>query len=130
MHKLFLCLARRRTSRLRQADGERKTGQGVPASLHQINHNHNKHSNGNAAATATTRPGSAVSQQELLFSAFLTLVGMTLHNLPEGMAVALSAMRGLRFGVPVALAIGLHNIPEGTLLLLAACCCCCCCCCC
>lgn len=39
---------------------------------------------------------------------------MTLHNLPEGMAVAFSAYT--EFGGIMALAIAMHNIPEGIIV--------------
>jgi ZIP family zinc transporter len=43
----------------------------------------------------------------LLFSA------MTLHNIPEGLAVGTSFAAEPRLGLLLALAIALHNIPEG-----------------
>jgi len=43
----------------------------------------------------------------LLFSA------MTLHNIPEGLAVGTSFTAQPRLGLLLALAIALHNIPEG-----------------
>lgn len=39
---------------------------------------------------------------------------MTLHNMPEGLAVAFSAYTSL--GWVMALAIALHNIPEGIIV--------------
>lgn len=39
---------------------------------------------------------------------------MTLHNMPEGLAVAFSAYTGL--GWIMALAIAMHNIPEGIIV--------------
>uniref|UniRef100_A0A7S0YXP9 Uncharacterized protein n=1 Tax=Hemiselmis tepida TaxID=464990 RepID=A0A7S0YXP9_9CRYP len=43
----------------------------------------------------------------------ITAVTLTAHNLPEGMAVALSTMGSSTLGLKMALAIALHNIPEG-----------------
>jgi ZIP family zinc transporter len=43
----------------------------------------------------------------LLFSA------LTLHNLPEGLAVGTGYVAEPRLGLLLALAIALHNIPEG-----------------
>jgi ZIP family zinc transporter len=43
----------------------------------------------------------------------LLFAAMTLHNVPEGLAVGTSYTAQPRLGLLLALAIGLHNIPEG-----------------
>lgn len=46
--------------------------------------------------------------------AVLILAAMTIHNLPEGMAVGTAfAAGGPELGLPLAVAIGVQNIPEG-----------------
>jgi ZIP family zinc transporter len=61
----------------------------------------------------------AARRRELLRLGFLMAVTMTLHNMPEGFAVAFASMTGREgFGATVAAAIAAHNIPEG--LIVAA----------
>lgn len=43
----------------------------------------------------------------------LLLAALTLHNIPEGLAVGTSYVAQPRLGVLIAVAIALHNIPEG-----------------
>jgi ZIP family zinc transporter len=44
----------------------------------------------------------------------MILTALTIHNLPEGMAVGVAfAAGGMELGVPLAVAIALQNIPEG-----------------
>ena len=43
----------------------------------------------------------------------LLFAAMTLHNIPEGLAVGTSYIAQPRLGLLIALAIALHNIPEG-----------------
>jgi len=41
------------------------------------------------------------------------LVGIFLHNFPEGMAIGFGSISGVKSGLIIALAIAVHNIPEG-----------------
>jgi ZIP family zinc transporter len=46
--------------------------------------------------------------------ALLLLSALTIHNIPEGMAVGVAfAAGGPELGIPIALAIGIQNVPEG-----------------
>ncbi|XP_042514750.1 zinc transporter ZTP29 [Macadamia integrifolia] len=57
-------------------------------------------------------------RRQVLFSGIITAIGISLHNFPEGMAVFLGSMKGLRVGLNLAFAIALHNIPEGVAVAL------------
>jgi ZIP family zinc transporter len=43
----------------------------------------------------------------------MIMLGIALHDLPEGMAVALGEHMKNRTGMVIALGIGIHNMPEG-----------------
>lgn len=48
----------------------------------------------------------------------ITALAVTLHNFPEGMATFLVSSQDLVLGIPVAIAIAIHNIPEGIAIAL------------
>jgi ZIP family zinc transporter len=58
---------------------------------------------------------------QLLRTGILLVVGITIHNLPEGMAVGAGYMHAPAFGLLIALAILLHNIPEGIATAMPLC---------
>ena len=41
------------------------------------------------------------------------IIGIFLHNIPEGMAMAIGAVSDMKVSLVIALAIAVHNIPEG-----------------
>lgn len=43
----------------------------------------------------------------------LTAIAITIHNFPEGIATFVAAYSDLELGIPIALAVAIHNIPEG-----------------
>lgn len=74
------------------------------------------------AAGAEAEPAELTEAQQQRRSvrlAMLLLVSLTLHNIPEGFAVAISTVSNRRFGINVAIAVALHNIPEGLSLAVA-----------
>jgi ZIP family zinc transporter len=59
--------------------------------------------------------------QKLINTGLLLAVGITLHNLPEGIAVGAGYLHNPQFGIFIAIAILLHNIPEGIATALPLC---------
>lgn len=49
---------------------------------------------------------------------FMTAIAICIHNFPEGMATFLTTTQDLTLGIPVAFAIAIHNIPEGIAVAL------------
>ncbi|MBN1567680.1 MAG: zinc transporter ZupT [Acidobacteria bacterium] len=54
-----------------------------------------------------------VEHQQLRRMGLFTAMAIAIHNFPEGMATFLSALEDPATGVAIAIAISLHNIPEG-----------------
>ena len=46
-------------------------------------------------------------------AAIYLLIGIFMHNFPEGMAMAVGVVPGIKMSLAVAIAITIHNIPEG-----------------
>ena len=53
-----------------------------------------------------------------LKAVYMLVIAITIHNLPEGLAVGSAAMYDLTQGVIMALAIGFQDIPEGLAITL------------
>lgn len=62
-----------------------------------------------------------IVDQQLYKTGILLAIGITIHNLPEGIAVGAGYMHTPQFGFFIALAIMLHNIPEGIATALPLC---------
>jgi len=52
-------------------------------------------------------------QNAVAFAGAMAMITISLHNLPEGIAVYLTCLKGVESGLPLAIAMALHNIPEG-----------------
>ncbi|MBN1265706.1 MAG: zinc transporter ZupT [Anaerolineales bacterium] len=55
----------------------------------------------------------SVEEQKLLRMGLFTALAIAIHNFPEGLATFLAALNDPGLGVAIAVAIALHNIPEG-----------------
>jgi len=51
--------------------------------------------------------------RSLLISGLAAAVAISIHNIPEGMMLYLTATESPMEGIPVMLAVGMHNIPIG-----------------
>lgn len=56
---------------------------------------------------------SEVNRAKLLRIGFLSAVALAMHNFPEGIATFTAAVNDVSLGITIAVAIALHNIPEG-----------------
>jgi ZIP family zinc transporter len=66
-------------------------------------------------ATAAGVPGAHehVRKGRLMRMGLFTALAITIHNFPEGLATFLAALNDPGLGVAIAVALALHNIPEG-----------------
>jgi ZIP family zinc transporter len=51
--------------------------------------------------------------QKLRRTALYLIIGIFIHNFPEGMAIALGTVTQIESSLIIAIAIAIHNIPEG-----------------
>ncbi len=69
-----------------------------------------------AADPASAAPGAhdhRVAEKRLLRMGLFTALAIGIHNFPEGLATFLAALEDPSVGLAIAVAIALHNIPEG-----------------
>lgn len=55
----------------------------------------------------------SAQHRKLLRMGLFTALAIAIHNFPEGLATFLAALEDPKIGVAIAVAIALHNIPEG-----------------
>jgi ZIP family zinc transporter len=65
------------------------------------------------ASAATGAHDHRVASDKLLRMGLFTALAIGIHNFPEGLATFLAALEDPGLGVAIAIAIALHNIPEG-----------------
>ena len=53
------------------------------------------------------------SDSKLLRTGLFTALAVGIHNFPEGLATFISALQEPSIAIPIAVAIAIHNIPEG-----------------
>jgi ZIP family zinc transporter len=57
--------------------------------------------------------GSGPDYDRLYRTGLFSAIAIAIHNFPEGLATFLSAIQDPMLGIPIAVAIAIHNIPEG-----------------
>ncbi len=55
----------------------------------------------------------APENKKLLRMGLFTALAIAIHNFPEGLATFMAALTDLKIGASIAVAIAIHNIPEG-----------------
>jgi len=57
--------------------------------------------------------GSVESKKKLMRMGSFTALAIGIHNFPEGLATFIAGMQDPTIAIPIAVAIAIHNIPEG-----------------
>jgi len=57
--------------------------------------------------------GKGIKETKLMRTGLLTALAIGIHNFPEGLATFVSALQEPTLAIPIAAAIAIHNIPEG-----------------
>ncbi|MDY0120435.1 MAG: zinc transporter ZupT [Sulfurimonas sp.] len=74
---------------------------------------HEPKSNNDLLELKPENQNSVISTSALRRTGIFTALAIGIHNFPEGFATFVSALDDVTLGVSIALAIALHNIPEG-----------------
>lgn len=54
-----------------------------------------------------------IKSRSLMRTGVVTALALAIHNFPEGFATLASALQDPKLGISIALAVAIHNIPEG-----------------
>ena len=58
-------------------------------------------------------PETTDAKKKLMHTGMFTALAIGIHNFPEGLATFVSALREPSVAIPIVVAIAIHNIPEG-----------------
>jgi len=58
-------------------------------------------------------PGKVIKDPALMKMGLFTALALAIHNFPEGIATFVSALQDPSIGIAIAVAVAIHNIPEG-----------------
>jgi ZIP family zinc transporter len=65
------------------------------------------------ASDAGSGPATPEEARQLMRLGLFSALAIAIHNFPEGLATFMAALSNPRLGLGIALAIAIHNIPEG-----------------
>jgi ZIP family zinc transporter len=68
---------------------------------------------GESEKSRTGEHDHSIQQNKLMRMGLFTAMAIAIHNFPEGIATFLAALQDPALGVAIAVAVALHNIPEG-----------------
>lgn len=54
-----------------------------------------------------------INTKALKRTGIFTALAIAIHNFPEGFATFISSLDNLTLGIAIAIAVAIHNIPEG-----------------
>ncbi|WP_114750986.1 zinc transporter ZupT [Pleomorphovibrio marinus] len=66
----------------------------------------------------TAEKSNGNKSKKLYRTGIVTAVALAIHNLPEGLVTFLTSMQDINLGIGIAVAIAIHNIPEGLAVAL------------
>lgn len=61
---------------------------------------------------------STFDQKTLYKLGLITMIGIMIHNIPEGIATFITTNENIKLGLSITIAITMHNIPEGISIAL------------
>lgn len=64
-------------------------------------------------ALPESQPDTIMHAHKLKRIGIMTAIAIAVHNFPEGIASFVSATQSLKLAIPIVVAIAIHNIPEG-----------------
>ena len=64
-------------------------------------------------ADCADEPAAHLEKSRLMRTGLFTALAIGIHNFPEGLAIFTSALSDVHLGIFIAIAIAIHNVPEG-----------------